>query len=213
MIRYQRRFWVVAACLSAIAGFVDAVAFVQLGGFFVSFMSGNSTRLGVGLAAAAEHAWIAGGLIASFVLGVMAGAFANRRGDTVASVRVVLLVAAVLALAASTAAIGATAVSVALLAGAMGATNAVFRRDGEVGIGVTYMTGALVKLGQRLAEAVSGGPAFGWAPYALLWMGLVAGATAGAFAFGALGLGAIWIAAGATLLVALVLSRVRASVT
>jgi uncharacterized membrane protein YoaK (UPF0700 family) len=213
MIRYQRRFWVVAACLSAIAGFVDAVAFVQLGGFFVSFMSGNSTRLGVGLAAAAEHAWIAGGLIASFVLGVLAGAFANRRGDTVASVRVVLLVAAALALAASTAAIGATAASVALLAGAMGATNAVFRRDGEVGIGVTYMTGALVKLGQRLAEAVSGGPAFGWAPYALLWMGLVAGATAGAFAFGALGLGATWIAAGATLLVALVLSRVRASVT
>jgi uncharacterized membrane protein YoaK (UPF0700 family) len=212
MIRYQRRFWIIAACLSAVAGFVDAIAFVQLGGFFVSFMSGNSTRLGVGLASSAAHALIAGGLISSFVLGVMAGAFTNRRGDAVASVRVVLLVAAVLTLAASMAAVGATAASVAFLAAAMGATNAVFRRDGEVGIGVTYMTGALVKLGQRLAEAVTGGPAFGWAPYALLWMGLVAGASAGTFAFSALGLGAIWIAAGATLLVALVLTRVRASV-
>jgi uncharacterized membrane protein YoaK (UPF0700 family) len=203
----------VAACLAAVAGFVDAVAFVQLGGFFVSFMSGNSTRLGVGLASSMPHALLAGGLIASFVLGVMAGAFANRRGDTVASVRVVLLVAATLMLAAVLAALGATNASVAMLAAAMGATNAVFRRDGEVGIGVTYMTGALVKLGQRLAEAVSGGPAFGWAPYALLWMGLVAGATAGAFAFSAFGLGAIWIAAVAMLLVAGVLMRVRASVT
>ncbi len=202
-----------AACLAAVAGFVDAVAFVQLGGFFVSFMSGNSTRLGVGLASSMPQALLAGGLIASFVLGVMAGAFANRRGDTVASVRVVLLVAATLMLAAVLAALGATNASVAMLAAAMGATNAVFRRDGEVGIGVTYMTGALVKLGQRLAEAVSGGPAFGWAPYALLWMGLVAGATAGAFAFSAFGLGAIWIAAVAMLLVAGVLMRVRASVT
>lgn len=213
MIRYQRRFWLVAACLSAIAGFVDAIAFVQLGGFFVSFMSGNSTRLGVGLALSAEHAWIAGGLIASFVLGVMAGAFANRRGDTVASVRVVLLVAAMLALAAVLAGMALTSAAVALLAAAMGATNAVFRRDGEVGIGVTYMTGALVKLGQRLAEAFTGGDAMGWLPYALLWCGLVGGAFLGALAFGALGLTAIWIAAAAMLAVAVVLTRVRASVT
>lgn len=203
----------VAASLAAIAGFVDAVAFVQLGGFFVSFMSGNSTRLGVGLADMAEHARIAGGLIASFVIGVMAGAFANRHADTVASVRVVLLVAVTLTLSALVARLGAVAASVSLLAAAMGATNAVFRRDGEVGIGVTYMTGALVKLGQRLAEALSGGAAFGWLPYALLWSGLVAGAVLGALTFNAFGLDAIWFAAAAMLLVALVLTRVRASVT
>lgn len=211
MIRYQKRFWVIAASLSAIAGFVDALAFVELGGFFVSFMSGNSTRLGVGLATSAEHALLAAGLIASFVLGVMAGTFANRRGDAVASVRVVLLVAAVLALAAMFAALGLTPAAVALLALAMGAENAVFKRDGEVGIGVTYMTGTLVKVGQRLAEAVSGGPAFGWLPYLLLWCGLVAGATAGAFAFAALSLNAIWIAVVAMLVVSFILTRLRAS--
>src|SRR3546814_11863959 len=52
---------------------------------------------------------------------------------------------------------------------AMGGANAIFQRDGEVSIGVTYMTGALVKLGQRLAAALVGGPRWHWAPYLALW--------------------------------------------
>ena len=47
---YRRRDIALAASLSAIAGYVDAIGFLKLGGFFVSFMSGNSTRLGVGAA-------------------------------------------------------------------------------------------------------------------------------------------------------------------
>jgi len=39
-----------ACALSALAGYVDAIGFLHLGGLFVSFMSGNSTRLGVSLA-------------------------------------------------------------------------------------------------------------------------------------------------------------------
>jgi len=50
MIRHPRRDQARAIGLAAIAGYVDAIAFVDLGGFFVSFMSGNSTRLAVGLA-------------------------------------------------------------------------------------------------------------------------------------------------------------------
>ena len=37
-----------------------------------------------------------------------------------------------------------------LLAVAMGAENGVFNRDGEVSIGVTYMTGSLVRFAQKL---------------------------------------------------------------
>ena len=36
-----------ACALSALAGYVDGIGFIHLGGLFVSFMSGNSTRLGV----------------------------------------------------------------------------------------------------------------------------------------------------------------------
>ena len=44
---------------SALAGFVDAVAFIQSGGFFVSFMSGNSTRMAVGFVQNPGAAWTA----------------------------------------------------------------------------------------------------------------------------------------------------------
>lgn len=50
MLRHDRRVRVLAACFSGVAGYVDAIGFLMTGGFFVSFMSGNSTRLGIGLA-------------------------------------------------------------------------------------------------------------------------------------------------------------------
>ena len=51
-----------AIALAAQAGFIDALGFLKLGGLFVSFMSGNSTRLGVGLATGASVAGMAAGL-------------------------------------------------------------------------------------------------------------------------------------------------------
>lgn len=77
---YRHRDVALAAGLSALAGYVDAVGFMTLGGFFVSFMSGNSTRLGVGLAMGEwDQAAIAFGLIALFVVGVVFGATVARR--------------------------------------------------------------------------------------------------------------------------------------
>ncbi len=43
---------VLALALSALAGFFDGIGFLHLGGLFVSFMSGNSTRMSVSLAEA-----------------------------------------------------------------------------------------------------------------------------------------------------------------
>jgi uncharacterized membrane protein YoaK (UPF0700 family) len=94
--------------------------------------------------------------------------------------------------------------AIAVMVLAMGAANAAIQRDGEVVVGVTYMTGALVKFAQKLAQAFAGGPAFAWAPYLLLWLGLIAGGIAGALIYDkaqlhALVLAAVW-AAGLTLL-------------
>ena len=51
---HPRRDQLIAAALAALAGYVDAVGFIASGGLFVSFMSGNSTRLGIGLADASH---------------------------------------------------------------------------------------------------------------------------------------------------------------
>jgi uncharacterized membrane protein YoaK (UPF0700 family) len=77
----------------------------------------------------------------------------------------------------------------------MGAENAVFQRNGEVVVGLTYMTGTLVKFGQKLAISAVGGAKLAWVPYLLLWMGLMAGGIAGTLLFYAIGLRAIWFAA------------------
>src|SRR5690606_35400405 len=88
-----------------------------------------------------------------------------------------------------------TPVSVIAMTLAMGTENSVFRRHGETTVALTYVTGALVKIGQRIAAAFFGGPRWSWLPYLGLWGGLVTGAVLGALAHRALGLHALWIAA------------------
>lgn len=56
MERYDHRRRRLAVALAGLAGFVDAIRTISAGGFFVSFMSGNTTRLGVALAIDPEQA-------------------------------------------------------------------------------------------------------------------------------------------------------------
>jgi uncharacterized membrane protein YoaK (UPF0700 family) len=196
MMHYDRRAIILAACFSGLAGYVDALGFITLGGFFVSFMTGNTTRLGIELAGGhGGGIALAGGILALFVAGVVLGSlighFAGRRRPpaVLALVTVCLLISAALDTS------GFTIAAVCLLAVAMGSENAVFQRDGEVTIGLTYMTGTLVKMGQRIAAAMLGGPPLGFLRHFLLWLGLMAGAVCGAAAHRLIGLDAIWLAA------------------
>ena len=195
MTRYDKRVQSLAVGLSGLAGFVDALGFIHLGGFFVSFMSGNSTRLGVGLVERAHNAAVAVALIGLFVIGVVIGSLAGRRALRQRRVVVLSLVVLFLAAAATLNAFGQEMAAVVLMVVAMGAENAAFESDGEVHIGLTYMTGTLVKFGQRIANTIVGGSRFAWAPYLFLWLGLVLGAVAGATTYVRLGLGGLWIAA------------------
>lgn len=192
MLRADRQTQAIATSLSFIAGYVDAVGFLGSGGFFVSFMSGNSTRLGVGLASGVQLAVTAALLIGAFLIGVIAASLLNRWVHHRQSV-LLGLIALLVALSAAVGPLGGGVWRFVPLAMAMGAENMVFERDGEVRIGLTYMTGTLVKVGQRIASALAGGPRWDWLPFALLWAGLILGGAAGAVAYARLGLGALWV--------------------
>lgn len=73
ILRYERRARLLAICLAGLAGFVDEVGFLRLGRSFVSFMSGKSTRMAVGLTGRTATAVLAGSLITAFVTGVVVG--------------------------------------------------------------------------------------------------------------------------------------------
>jgi len=201
---YSRKGVMLAATLSALAGYVDAVGFMTLGGFFVSFMSGNSTRLGVGLTHDLTYALTALGLIAAFVIGAAAGSLVGHAAAHHRRSAVLLTVAVTLALAALLDGLGVAMAAAGLMAFAMGAENATFEEGGETRVAVTYMTGALVKMGQRLAAVLRGGSGEGFFAYALLWLGLVTGAVSGALAFTQLGTAALWIASAFAALLGLI---------
>ena len=194
MRSYPRRLRFLAVLLAALAGFVDAIAFLQLGGFFVSFMSGNSTRLGVGLVQAPGLALIALGLILMFVVGVFTGSLVGRAAARHQRVTVLSCVTLTLVISGVLVIFGLPFAAAILLPVAMGMENAAFERNGESRFGVTYMTGALVKLGQGLASAATGGDRWTWFPYLTLWFGLVLGATGGAAAWNWIGSLSIWAA-------------------
>lgn len=200
MVQLDLRTKMLAACFSAVAGFVDVVGFLMTGGFFVSFMSGNSTRLGVGIAEGSSTVAVAGGLILTFVAGVVLGASVGRLAKAYKEPAILSLVTGLLALALVMHGLGLGVWAVLPLALAMGAQNTVFAENGEVRVGLTYMTGTLVKFGKRLTASLWGGPPLGWLPYLLLWAGLLSGAILGALTFARFGPSALAAAVVAMLL-------------
>ncbi len=117
-----------ACALSALAGYVDGIGFLHLGGLFVSFMSGNSTRMGVSLA---EGHWLGAiealGLVAMFVIGAAAGSLIVLGRGANRQPWVLLAEALLLAAAAPCHAFDLPNVAIAAIVLAMGMENAVFQ--------------------------------------------------------------------------------------
>src|ERR1700759_4360526 len=137
-----------ACALSALAGYVDGIGYLHLGGLFVSFMSGNSTRMAVSFAAG--HFGAAGegfGLIALFVFGAACGSLIGlgrgiHRQPQILAVEALLLIAAGLVHN-----FGLDRLAISIIVLAMGLENAVFQIDGGGGLGLPYVPGALVQVG------------------------------------------------------------------
>lgn len=183
MIQLDRAERLLAYGIAALAGYVDATGFLAADRYFVSFMSGNTTRLGVELAQGATPAAVAGGLIVGFTLGVTLGAIVAERTLRRRKSTVLGLCCALLLLAALGHALGSIPAFLGGSVLAMGAINNVFRRDGGVALGVTYMTGALVRIGEGLASLLTGQKGRKGALASLiLWASLASGGLAGALA-------------------------------
>src|SRR5215472_14257286 len=171
-----------ATVLLVVAGFVDAVGFMVLGHLFVSFQSGNSTQFAIGIAQGAlGKAASAGALIGVFVVGVFGGRLIAIAAKDWRRPAILLAEATLLAAAAIVPLSGLRAAY--LMALAMGAQNVVVHRAGRTTTTLTYVTGTLVNLGEKFADAVcSVGPRTAWAPYLALWAGLFIGGAAGGVA-------------------------------
>jgi uncharacterized membrane protein YoaK (UPF0700 family) len=199
MNRLDRNAQILAVSFAAMAGMVDAIGFLASGGFFLSFMSGNSTRFSVGIVESAPYVGFVALLLLSFVAGVVTGSLIGRRNVLSHARRqafILIIISLLLFLAPLIAGTGYLPVGLCLAAFCMGLENTLFEREGSVSFGLTYMTGALVKIGQGFATGISGGARLEWLPYLLLWLGLVSGAALGAVLFGIFGFVSLWLPAG-----------------
>jgi uncharacterized membrane protein YoaK (UPF0700 family) len=199
MLKADKRLVVFVIYLATLAGYVDALGFLSIPGFFVSFMSGNSTRLGVSLIAGNFlDIGIAAAIILLFVAGVIIGSLIGHHAKPARMKAILGFTSCTLVLAAAASEKGNPHLIIASMVVAMGAMNTLFERNGEVSISVTYMTGTLVKMGQNMARALCGGPKYAWVRYMLLWLGLVIGAGLGTVTHMWIGLTGLWFAAAAS---------------
>ena len=179
---------VLAIALTAVAGCVDAIGYLRLRHFFVSFMSGDSTQLAVAtLQADWSHAATAGAIVALFVAGVVAGRSVSTALGSWG--RPIVLAIEALLLAAATATGPSMAIAVALMTVAMGVQNGAIDKEHAARVGLSYVTGTLVSLGDKLADALRSGRAerWAWVPHLFHWGALVAGAACGTVTYQAWG--------------------------
>ncbi|MGE5157449.1 MAG: DUF1275 family protein, partial [Gemmatimonas sp.] len=134
-------------------------------------------------------------LIGLFVIGAACGSLIVLGRGRHRQPWLLFALAMLLAIAGLCHAFGLSVCAIAAIVLAMGLENAAFQIEGGGGLGVTYVTGALVKVGQLIATALMGGARFAWIPNLLLWAALVLGAVGGALAYHRINLTAIWFGA------------------
>lgn len=179
----------IAGGMAFLAGATDVCGLARLHDLFVSFMSGNTTLLGVALGHRDfTRAGAIAGLVGLFVVGAAAGAaladLAGRRHAPVVMLAVSVLLAVPL--------VRPDWMAPALVL-AMGVLNAAMNRAGSTGVSLTYVTGTLVKIGQGIGHGLSGhGEGWSWLLLVPLWLSLLAGAVAETAARQAFGNEMLW---------------------
>lgn len=171
-----------AIAVTALAGFIDAIGYAALGKLYLSFMSGNTTRLGMAIAEGETSVvLLAGAVIASFVTGAGAGtlitdATGDARLSTLLGCEAVLIA---LALALTVLAPGPYALLP--VTAAMGMQNSAHQVVLKADIGKSFVTGTLVSFASALARAIRDRRPTGEASaYGAAWLAFVTGVLTGA---------------------------------
>ncbi len=178
--------FIFATAMTGLAGFLDAVGYIELQHLFVSFMSGNSTHLGTSVG---RGDWIdvlaAGVVIASFVAGAFAGTLLADWSARFAVVAVLDGEFALLLLATTLAAGGQSHLALMFVAFAMGMQNTLHQVVAGADLGKGFITGALFALGQSLARWTRGKTPFVQAAANFVsWAAFIGGAAIGTVVLG-----------------------------
>jgi uncharacterized membrane protein YoaK (UPF0700 family) len=175
--------------LAWLAGLVGAVAFTHSAGYFVTTATGNTQRAVAGLFV--DDPWMsisATLLVTCLLAGVVVGSLGRRylwkahpHGPTLLTT-VCLFIATVADVMLEGWSRGPVAfLPILVIAFGIGALNTTFVKDGEVSIGLSYVTGTVVKLGQGIERHISGGSAADWLGHFLLFASFVAGGLTGGY--------------------------------
>ncbi|ORC57974.1 DUF1275 family protein [Pseudomonas floridensis] len=191
-----------AASLSVLAGMTDAIGFMATGDF-VSFMSGNTTRLAVALSEAD------GGVIARLTLAILVFIAGNALGIVIARLGNRRALPLLLSIATLLCAAAAWPMENNLLALvwailAMGMLNAAVEQVNGQAVGLTYVTGALSRFGRGLGRWLLGERGTAWRGQLIPWTGMFIGAIIGALIERRLGLNALLVSGALCALLGLV---------
>ncbi|AHF67538.1 YoaK family protein [Pseudomonas cichorii] len=191
-----------AASLSVLAGMTDAIGFMATGDF-VSFMSGNTTRLAVAISDGDS------GTTTRLILAIIVFIAGNALGVIIArlggrrALPLLLSVATLLCAAAAWPMDSNILVLVwAILA--MGMLNAAVEQVNGLPVGLTYVTGALSRFGRGLGRRMLGERRDGWRIQLVPWAGMFVGAVIGAVLERHMGLNALLVSGGLSALLGLV---------
>lgn len=196
LIRFQRA-WTgigLVAAISFLAGMTDAIG-LRLSGDFVSFMTGNTTRAAIFFVDGNwGHGLVLLGAILLFVLGnalgiVVASLVRRRIFGVLASVALLLSLASML----EQQHLGILRFYLVVLA--MGVVNAAVEQIEGLPIGLTYVTGALSRLGRGIGRFIMGDRRLDWSIQIVPWAGMVSGALCGAIIGGRFAQESLFIAA------------------
>jgi uncharacterized membrane protein YoaK (UPF0700 family) len=158
----------IAAMMTWAAGFIDLIGYLTLYAIYTAHMSGDTVAMGRHLADLQWYGFARRGwTIATFVFGLLVGAFAfdaEQRGVLRTPFPVTLALESSLLLAFLIVAIGNDFraqippqpafefyLMLALLSTAMGIQNVTVRRVGGLNVYTTFVTGSLVKFGEALS--------------------------------------------------------------